>query len=182
MPLAEAQDERTLLVYEMNGEPLSTEHGFPLRVYIPDHFGMKQPKWITHMEAINHQQGGYWGQRGWNNTATVQTTSVIDTVNTDEVQPGSTIVPVGGIAYAGARGISKVEIQVDDGPWQEAELRNPPLSPLSWVQWRFAWQSTPGKHVVRVRAYDGTGALQETTESGSFPAGATGVNAVDTTI
>jgi DMSO/TMAO reductase YedYZ molybdopterin-dependent catalytic subunit len=180
IPLNEAMDERTLLVYEMNGEPLPPEHGFPLRIYIPNHYGMKQPKWLTHMEAIDTNGTGYWVERGWSETATVQTTSVVDNVAADQKDPQTGLVPVGGIAYAGARGISKVEVQVDDGAWEQAELRDPPLSPLTWVQWRHAMKASPGQHVVRVRAYDGTGALQENQDNPTFPNGATGIDSYTT--
>ena len=169
-------DERTLLVYEMNGEPLPVKHGYPLRIYIPNHYGMKQPKWIKRMEAIDHHGPGYWVDRGWSETAIPQTTSVIDTVAVDDENPETGVIPVGGIAYSGARGISKVEVQVDEGPWQEVELRSPALSPLTWVQWRYLWKSQPGRHTFKVRAYDGTGQLQETQPSPPHPNGATGID------
>ena len=85
---------------------------------------------------------------------------MIDVIQAEAYDPQTGIVPVGGIAYAGARGISKVEVQVDDGPWAAAELRTPPLSPLTWVQWRYQWKSQIGSHTFRVRAYDGTGQIQ----------------------
>ncbi len=178
VPLEEAMDERTLLVYEMNGEPLAVAHGFPLRIYIPNHYGMKQPKWITRIEAIDHQGAGYWVDRGWSKQAVPKTTSVIDAVAVDAKDPQTGIVPVGGIAWAGARGISKVEVQVDEGSWEEAELRDPPLSPLTWVQWRYSWQSDSGRHTFRVRAYDDSGALQETQKATPHPNGATGIHSV----
>jgi DMSO/TMAO reductase YedYZ molybdopterin-dependent catalytic subunit len=174
--MEDMMDERTMLVYAMNGAPLTASHGFPLRIYIPNHYGMKQPKWITHIQVTNKNQAGYWVVRGWNEQAIPKTTSVIDAIDTDQMDPNTHIVPIGGIAYAGARGISKVEMQVDDGPWQAAVLRDPPLSPLSWVQWRFDWQASEGRHILRVRAYDGSGALQETNLETPFPNGATGVD------
>jgi DMSO/TMAO reductase YedYZ molybdopterin-dependent catalytic subunit len=182
LPLDEAMDDRTLLVYEMNGEPLPVAHGFPLRIYIPGHYGMKQPKWLKHLQAIDHAGAGYWVERGWSATAVPKTTSVIDTVAVEAGDPDTGMIPVGGIAYAGARGISKVEVQVDDGPWKEAELRDPPLSQLTWVQWRFLWNAEMGRHTFRVRAYDGTGALQETQPSPPHPNGATGIDEVTQTI
>jgi DMSO/TMAO reductase YedYZ molybdopterin-dependent catalytic subunit len=181
VPMTEAMDDRTLLVYAMNGEPLPVEHGFPLRIYIPNHFGMKQPKWITRMEIIDNERPGYWVDRGWSESAIPPTTSVIDAVAVDDYDASTGVLPIGGIAYAGARGISKVEVQVDDGSWQEAELRSPPLSPLTWVQWRFNWKSVLGRHTFRVRAYDGTGALQETEPSPPHPDGATGIHSVGET-
>ncbi|RPJ51227.1 MAG: hypothetical protein EHM21_03220, partial [Chloroflexi bacterium] len=183
VPMSDAMDESTLLVYEMNGEALPEPHGFPLRIYIPNRFGMKQPKWITRMEVIDHEGAGYWVERGWSDTAIPPTTSVIDTVAADSAESGSNgangrVLPVGGIAYAGARGISKVEVQVDDGPWEAAELRDPPLSPLTWVQWRYEWAAQPGQHTFRVRAYDGNGDPQPTEGSEPHPAGATGIHSV----
>ena len=178
VPMDEAMDERTLLVYEMNGEPLPEEHGFPLRIYIPNHFGMKQPKWITRMEVIAYEGAGYWVERGWSDTAIPPTTSVIDVVALDQYDAQSGILPVGGIAYAGARGISKVEVQVDNGPWTAAELRAPALSPLTWVQWRYDWPSQPGQHTFQVRAYDGSGDLQPVEDSSPHPNGATGIYSV----
>jgi DMSO/TMAO reductase YedYZ molybdopterin-dependent catalytic subunit len=172
--MEDIMDERTLLVYEMNGQPLPQEHGYPLRIYIPNRYGMKQPKWIVRMEAVSEQRPGYWVERGWSRTATVRTTSVIDIVM-DE-QTGNQVARMGGIAYAGARGISKVEVQVDDGDWQEAQLRVPPLSPLTWVQWRYEWPAQPGSHTGRVRAYDGSGELQVLESSPPHPDGATGVD------
>jgi DMSO/TMAO reductase YedYZ molybdopterin-dependent catalytic subunit len=180
--MADMMDPRTLLVYEMNGEPLPVEHGFPLRIYIPNRFGMKQPKWITRMEVIDHQGKGYWVDRGWSAEAIVKTTSVIDVVRQSDFNQQNMTVPVGGIAYAGARGISKIEVQIDDGPWQEAELRTPPLSPLTWVQWRYEWQAQAGRHEVRVRGYDGSGELQVTQPSPPHPSGATGIDSKTATL
>jgi hypothetical protein len=177
VPMNEAMDDRTLLVYAANGAPLSADHGFPLRIYIPDHYGMKQPKWIIQMELIDHSTSGYWEERGWSVTATPQTTAVIDTTNADQtaIAKNNGMMPLGGIAWAGSRGISKVEVSIDQGAWVEAELRTPALSPLTWVQWRYDWKVTPGNHQVMVRATDGTGALQSAQPTDPGPEGATGI-------
>ena len=169
-------DERTLLVYAMNGETLPVEHGFPLRIYIPNRYGMKQPKWIVRMEAIEAWRPGYWVDRGWSMEARPHIVSVIDTLAAEPDAEG--IVPVGGIAWAGDRGISRVDLQVDDGPWEEAELRTPPLSGLTWVQWRYNWRATEGRHTLTVRATDGAGALQIAEEQDVHPDGATGYHSV----
>lgn len=169
-------DERTLLVYDMNDEPLPEAHGFPLRIYIPNRYGMKQPKWIARITAIDNEGRGYWVERGWSKDAIPVTTSVIDVVNdSGELVEGDPI-GVGGIAYAGGRGISKVEIQVNDGEWETAQLRDPGLSPLTWVQWRYNWPYLPGRYMFKVRAYDGSGNLQQTTTRGVRPDGATGIH------
>jgi|YelNatPaOPRAMG01_1025707.scaffolds.fasta_scaffold00081_39 DMSO/TMAO reductase YedYZ molybdopterin-dependent catalytic subunit len=175
MPIQEAMDERTLLVYEMNGNVLPVTHGFPLRIYIPNHYGMKQPKWLLGMTLSESEDRGFWEQRGWSDLAVVKTTSVIDNVAMGERNPITNTIPVGGIAFAGARGISRVEIQIDDGAWMPAKLRAPALSPLSWVQWRFDLPPVPGSHQLRVRATDGTGAVQSESDAGPFPDGATGL-------
>ncbi len=174
--MMDIQDQRTLLVYEMNGEPLPHTHGFPLRIYIPNRYGMKQPKWITRINAIDFEGPGYWVDRGWSEEALVVTTSVIDT---DEAPSGlkeGDPFAIGGIAYAGSRGISKVEVQVDNGGWEEAQLRIPALSPLTWVQWRYDWPVRPGTHSFQVRAFEGDGTLQIRESRGVRPDGATGIH------
>jgi sulfite oxidase len=169
--MSDIADDRTLLVYAMNSVPLPQAHGFPLRVYIPNRYGMKQPKWITRLEAIADERPGYWVKRGWDREAMVKTTSVIDTTPqvTGQAQ-------VGGIAFGGARGIARVEVQIDDATWQDATLCAPPIGPLTWVQWRYAWSPTAGRHRVRVRAYDGRGQLQPVATAPPHPAGASGVH------
>ena len=179
--LALTEDDRTLFVYEMNGVPLPVDHGFPLRIYIPDRYGMKQPKWISRIEVINHSGPGYWVDRGWSQEALVNTTSVIDDVSVVVNEDGS-MASIGGIAYAGAKGISRVEVQVDDAEWMEAELRSPPLSPLTWIQWRLDQPLSEGRHDINVRCYDASGRLQETGSRGARPDGATGVHNFSVTV
>lgn len=170
-------DPRIMLTYAWDGVPLTREHGFPLRIYIPDIHGMKQPKWIESMEATDHWEPGYWVERGWNKAAQMHATSVIDAVSVDMTMIGADkrkLVPIGGIAHAGARGISRVEVQMDGGSWQQAALRAP-LSPLTWVIWRYDWPFQPGKHAFTVRCYEGNGTQQIATPSPPEPNGATGL-------
>ncbi len=169
-------DPRTSLVYGMNGETLPTAHGFPLRIYIPNRYGMKQPKWISRIEAIDHHGPGYWVERGWSAEARPQIVSVIDKVATDAAVDGR--IPIGGIAWAGDRGIQKVELKVDDGEWLETTLRLPPLGPLTWVQWRYDWPKTASSHTFTVRATDGAGTLQIAKVQPVRPNGATGYHSV----
>jgi len=177
MSVKEAMDPRCLLVFAMNGQLLLPEHGFPLRIYIPNHYGMKQPKWLTQINLVNQPAAGYWVERGWDNDAFVLTTSVIDTqtVSKSSIAADGTL-PLGGIAWAGERGIQKVEVQIDNGAWAPVRLRTPALSPLSWVQWRYDWKAVPGSHTVTVRATDGTGAAQNVQNVGPGPLGATGLD------
>ncbi|MBN2470337.1 MAG: molybdopterin-dependent oxidoreductase [Anaerolineae bacterium] len=170
-------DERIMLCYAWDNQPLTVEHGFPLRIYIPDRYGMKQPKWITGIEVVSEYEEGYWVRRGWDEVAQVRTTSVVDTVAANALveQDGRMLVPVGGIAYAGARGISRVEVRMDDGEWQAAELRAP-LSDTTWVIWRYDWPFEAGEHTFAVRAFDGQGVEQESAMQDTFPSGATGIH------
>ena len=170
-------DERVMLTYAWDGVPLLPEHGFPLRIYIPDLYGMKQPKWIESIEVTDHWEPGFWVDRGWDKDARMKATSVIDTIAVDMTiinADHSRLVPIGGIAHAGARGISRVELQMDDGPWKEAALRTP-LSDLTWVVWRYLWPFEHGNHTFKVRCYEGDGAPQIATPSPVEPAGATGL-------
>jgi len=171
-------DERVMLAYAWDGVPLTTEHGFPLRIYIPDLYGMKQPKWIESIEATDRWEEGYWVTRTWDREARMKATSVIDTIAVNEKitdADGRRLVPVGGIAHAGTRGISKVEVRVDDGEWREAQLRSP-LSGATWVIWRYDWPFQGGRHTFTVRCTDGTGALQIAAPSEPHPSGATGLH------
>lgn len=185
VPMEDAvRDERIMLTYAWDGLPLPPEHGFPLRIYVPDRYGMKQPKWIESIELIDHAEEGYWVRRGWDREARMKATSVIDVVAADQAGPGSgggTVVPVGGIARAGDRGISRVEIRVDDGPWEEALLREP-LSEKTWVLWRYAWPFQAGKHTFTVRCYEGDGTPQIAQPSPVSPSGATGLDHEEVTV
>ncbi|MDA0988182.1 MAG: molybdopterin-dependent oxidoreductase [Chloroflexi bacterium] len=172
-----ASDQRIMLCYDWDGNPLPIDHGFPLRIWIPDLYGMKQPKWITEIEVVEDLNEGYWVKRGWDPVARVTATSVIDTVAVNAVYEnnGQQLVPIGGIAFAGARGISKVEVRTDDGAWQEANLRAP-LSETTWVLWRYDWPFTAGNHVVEVRCTEGDGTPQIEESRGNHPSGATGIH------
>lgn len=176
-------DERIMLTYGWDGGPLPVEHGFPLRIYIPDRYGMKQPKWITGIEVTDEYRLGYWVERRWDEVAQMQATSVIDTVAVDAIiEDGDRrLVPIGGIAHAGARGISKVEVRVDGGPWQEAQLRAP-LSELTWVIWRFDWPYEAGRHTFEVRCAEGDGTPQVEQAREARPSGARGIHSQTVTL
>src|SRR5660397_233471 len=166
-----------MLVHSFNGRPLPEKHGYPLRIHIPNRYGMKQPKWIVALEVTEEYREGYWVERGWSEEATVRTTSVIDAVAVDDPikRGGQTYIQVGGIAYAGARGISAVEVKVDEGPWQPAEIRQA-LSDRTWVVWRYEWPFAEGEHSFTVRCVGGEGTPQLTEEAGTFPDGAAGLH------
>lgn len=169
LPVESALDERTLLTYAMGGRQLTPDHGFPVRLYTPDRFGMKNPKWIVRIEAVPNDYRGYWENRGWSEQAFVKTTAVIDAVL--PLEEGA--IEAGGIAFAGARRIAGVELQLDQGEWIAGTL-NRPLSDLTWVLWRARIEGNPGGHQLSVRAIDGQGNVQTSQVSDSYPSGATG--------
>jgi len=173
------EDETVMLTYAWDNQPLRVRHGFPLRIHIPDRFGMKQPKWITGMEFVPQWEEGYWVRRGWSEEARAVTTSVIDTIAADmmiiDADTEDMRVPIGGIAWGGNRGISKVEVRVNQGEWQETQVRAP-LSDRTWVIWRYDWSFSEGNHIFEVRCVDGEGTPQIESERGVRPDGATGIH------
>jgi len=174
IPLDRAMQDGTLLVYEMNGEALTPAHGYPLRLLVPGIYGMKNVKWITRLEAIDYDLKGFWQRRGWDDRAEYKTMSRIDAPSA-AVKSEATIA---GIAFAGDRGISKIEVSTDGGvTWEQAEIKAA-LSPFTWVLWNKRWtpQQT-GKHRLIVRATDGRGNLQTPQYAPPAPSGSTGYDA-----
>ncbi|NWJ44619.1 MAG: molybdopterin-dependent oxidoreductase [Chloroflexi bacterium] len=179
--LDKAQDPNTLLVWEMDGVPLPQAHGFPVRALIPDIYGMKNAKWIRSITLINTEYEGYWQQEGWDNLAIIKTESTITSLQADEDLRSGEPVTVHGFAFAGARGIKKVEVSSDGGKtWQEARIKEA-INQNSWQLWQFDW--TPvgaGKTVtLTVRATDGTGAPQLKDNAAPFPSGSSGYHSVN---
>jgi DMSO/TMAO reductase YedYZ molybdopterin-dependent catalytic subunit len=176
LPLDEVLAVDALLAWRMNGVPLPDRHGYPLRALIPGRYGEEQPKWLTRVELTDHFIGGLYSDQGWYN-GPLHTISRIDRPFGNI--PFSQGIEIGGIAFAGNRGIEKVEVSVDGGlTWQQAHLE-PPLSQDSWVLWSYQWApTTRGRYVIVARATDGTGALQTSHKQGTVPDGATGYPSV----
>jgi hypothetical protein len=176
-------DERIMFCYAWDGNVLPVDHGHPLRIWIPDRYGMKQPKWITGIEVTDEYRDGYWVERNWDQVARVKATSVIDTVAVDHIieNGDQRLVPVGGIAYAGARGISKVEVRVDGGPWEPAQLRAP-LSETTWVIWRYEWPFAAGEHTFEVRCAEADGTPQIEEASDARPDGSSGIHSLEASL
>jgi DMSO/TMAO reductase YedYZ molybdopterin-dependent catalytic subunit len=167
-------DREALVAVAMNGDPLPPEHGFPARLIVPGLYGyVSATKWLTKiglttLEAFN----GYWVPLGWAKEAPILTQSRIDVPKRgDTVKAGQ--VAVAGVAWAPDRGVSAVEVQVDDQPWVRAEL-SAPISNATWVQWLFRWTATPGNHILSVRATDRTGEVQTAAVTRPAPDGARG--------
>jgi DMSO/TMAO reductase YedYZ molybdopterin-dependent catalytic subunit len=174
-PTQAAFDGRAALVaVAMNGEPLPVRHGFPARLVVSGLFGyVSATKWLRQLELTTWDAfDAYWVPRGWSKTGPVRTQSRIDVpAGRTLATPGPT--PVAGVAWAPNVGIERVEVQIDDGPWIEAELSEP-LSEDTWRQWQVMWDATEGLHRLRVRATDRTGATQPETPRPVAPDGATG--------
>jgi DMSO/TMAO reductase YedYZ molybdopterin-dependent catalytic subunit len=174
VPLERCLRSQTFLAYEMNGHELPDSHGFPLRAVIPGYYGMKQPKWLTEIEVTAYDYQGYWEERGWADEAVVKTLSRID-VPAHRHQVPLSGAPIAGIAFAGDRGIQKVEFSWDGGKtWQVATMK-PPLSPYAWTLWVAELAlSSGGEYTLAVRATDGQGTLQDERVSEPLPDGVSG--------
>lgn len=180
LPLETAQDERTIVAYLMNGEPLPKGHGFPARLLGSGRYGMKYPKWLTAVLPVAQPYSGFWEQRGWSKDAFVLATSAIYWPNAEVTVPAGRPFPfMNGRAFAGSRGISKVEVSFDGGrAWSDARLRRV-LPADNWMPWTYVWTPpAPGTYGLVVRATDGEGAPQDAAERDSFPNGATGYHRV----
>lgn len=175
VPVEEALQDDTMLVYLMDGQPLTDKHGFPLRLIVPNIFGMKNVKWITKIEAVAEDYQGYWQERNWSDVATVVTMSRIDIPRRGYKANLGDTVQIGGVAFAGDRGIARVEVTTDGGAtWNDAELSEVPSS-RTWRLWRYDHLATePGIRRIAVRATDGDGNLQVEEERDPLPDGATG--------
>jgi DMSO/TMAO reductase YedYZ molybdopterin-dependent catalytic subunit len=174
-PLAALTDGRdALLAVGMNGAPLPLEHGFPVRMVVPGLYGyVSATKWVVDLEVTRFDRDvAYWTGRGWAERAPVKTASRID-VPRDGARLAAGRVAVAGVAWAQHRGIQRIEVRVDGGPWQEARL-GAEASIDTWRQWVLPWDAAPGRHTLRVRATDGTGAPQTGVETPVIPDGATG--------
>lgn len=183
VPLSIVQSTPEILVaYDLNGSPLPGAHGYPARIVIPGRYGMKSPKWLDSIELVAQETGGYWEQQGWNHEAVVRTTSRFDTPHDGEILKLGP-VSLAGVAFAGTRGISKVEYSSNGGSTWNAAVFDAPLSQLTWVLWRTTWTpASEGAYRLTVRATDGTGQLQESRGSGSYPSGASGYHTISVNI
>ncbi|HEY7108190.1 MAG TPA: molybdopterin-dependent oxidoreductase [Nitrososphaeraceae archaeon] len=192
IPLEAGLMDGTILAYDMNLAPLNAKHGFPVRAIVPGLYGMMNPKWITEIELVDGVYEGYWQRNGWTNVADVHTGSTILIPGQAELRhrfrkldempkivPGQK-APIAGMAFGGDRGISKVEVSVDNGAtWKSAVIKNP-LSKYTWVLWTAGFTpSGNSNYKVIVRATDKAGQIQTAEFNEPFPDGATGYHTVD---
>ena len=174
-PLAVATDGRdAMIALGMNGEALPREHGFPVRMVVPGLYGFVSAcKWLTRMTLTTYdEQQAYWTERDWATDAPIKVSSRIDTPKSfDEIGAGETFI--GGVAWAQDRGVGRVELQIDGGEWQQAEL-GPSAGVDYWRQWYLPWDARPGQHTLTVRAVTQDGETQVPAKAMPFPDGASG--------
>lgn len=174
-PLGALTDDRNaMFAVAMNGEPLTPEHGFPVRMVVPGLYGyVSACKWVTDLNVTRFDDfSAFWTQRGWSAQGPVKTESRIDVPQNGQSVPAGDVA-IGGVAWAQHTGISKVEVHVDDGPWQVAKLGSDP-SVDTWRQWVHIWHARPGTHRIQVRATDADGRTQTPVVADVLPNGATG--------
>ncbi|MFD7031658.1 molybdopterin-dependent oxidoreductase [Streptomyces sp. NPDC059917] len=179
-PVEDVMDGRdAMLAVGMNGEPLPFDHGFPVRMLVPGLYGyVSACKWIQDIELTTFDAyDPYWVRRSWARRAPIKTQARIDTPKPFARPPAGTTVMVGGVAWAQHRGIRRVEVRIDDGPWQDADLAEQDTVD-TWRQWSFPWRTTPGGHTLTVRATDGAGQLQTDRRAPTIPDGASGWHSV----
>jgi DMSO/TMAO reductase YedYZ molybdopterin-dependent catalytic subunit len=177
-PLPTLLDGRqAMLAFEMNGQPLPVEHGFPVRIVVPGLYGyVSATKWLVDIEVTRFDQfEGYWTPRGWSALGPIKLSSRIDVPGGKKVAPGP--VTVAGVAWDQHVGVSKVEVRVDGGQWQQATLATD-ASIDTWRQWHWTWDAPRGTHVLQVRATDEKGTPQVESSAPPAPNGSTGLHTV----
>jgi DMSO/TMAO reductase YedYZ molybdopterin-dependent catalytic subunit len=179
LPVSKALEPTTVIAYGMNGRSLPRAHGFPARIIAPGIYGMKNVKWLERIEVVDYDYRGYWQRSdGWDNLAEVKTASRIDVPQELTSIEGAGVVA--GLAWAGDRGIRRVEVSLDGGAtWAPATLRRE-LARAAWRQWRLPLPpGASGRHRIKVRAVDGRGDLQTPGQAPPHPSGASGYHEVD---
>ncbi len=169
------QARDALLAVGMNGTPLPAEHGYPVRMVVPGLYGyVSATKWLVSLEVTRFdRKQAYWTPRGYAEKAPIKLASRIEVpgpfAKLDKGQAA-----VAGTAWAQHTGVASVEVKVDDGPWDMAELGEAP-SKDTWRQWKYSWQAQDaGNHYIYVRATDAEGRIQESMNHYPLPDGATG--------
>jgi len=180
--VAKALDGTTMVAYGMNDDTLPRAHGYPARIIAPGIYGMKSVKWLQRIEVVDYDYRGYWeGSAGWDNVAEIKTASRIDVPGELAAVKGQ--ATIAGMAWAGDRGIRRVEVSFDGGrSWAPATLRRE-LARATWRQWRLPWSpAATGKVQIQVRAFDGLGRPQIVTPAPPHPTGASGYHEVEVVV
>jgi DMSO/TMAO reductase YedYZ molybdopterin-dependent catalytic subunit len=182
-PIEALTDDRdALLAVGMNGDPLPLEHGFPVRMVVPGLYGyVSATKWVTDLEVTRFDRAtAYWTTRGWSDRGPIKLQSRIDVPRRSQsVEPGDTVIA--GMAWQQHVGVEGVEVRIDDGPWQAAELATA-ISADTWVQWRLPWTAEAGTHTIECRAVSAEGDTQTSEPAAPAPDGAQGWHRVQVTV
>jgi DMSO/TMAO reductase YedYZ molybdopterin-dependent catalytic subunit len=178
-PIERLWNEENFLCYQMNGEDIPPIHGYPVRVFIPGKFGMKQPKWVNRISFVKSSELGYWESRGWSNDCERWAHARITNPHHGAILSNREI-GFAGFAIGNLDGIKGVEISFDHGKgWRSADLFSNP-SPIVWTFWKYTWVGPDrGTYKVRVRAIDGKGRVEGEAPTRIFPAGATGQQMIE---
>jgi DMSO/TMAO reductase YedYZ molybdopterin-dependent catalytic subunit len=171
-------NREAILAIGMNGQPLPVEHGFPVRMVVPGLYGyVSATKWVVEMKVTTFAKDyGYWTPLGWSAKGPIKLASRIDTPRKSTVDAGTVVVA--GVAWCQHVGVAKVELSVDGGSWQRAELAET-TGPDTWRQWKFNWAAATGSHKIAVRATDAKGNVQIEAEAPPAPDGATGYHTIN---
>ena len=182
-PLESIMDGRdAMLAIAMNGEPLPAQHGYPVRIVVPGLFGyVSATKWVTDIRLTRWDEfDAYWIPRGWSKLGPVKTMARIDTPRSGSKRTGE--VAIGGVAWAVHRGVSKVQIRVDEGEWRDTEMASVPSND-TWVQWAYRLNDVePRSHTIEARAFDGMGEPQPSEPAAVAPNGAQGYHRISLTV
>jgi DMSO/TMAO reductase YedYZ molybdopterin-dependent catalytic subunit len=175
-------NEENFIAWQMNGEDLPPVHGYPVRIFIPGKFGMKQPKWVTRIELLKKPHLGYWESQGWSDECERWAHARFTDLK-DGAKISARNFEFVGYAVGNLAGIKSVDISFDDGKtWKPTAIFSNP-SPITWTFWKYTWVNPKrGKYRVRVRAIDGTGRVEGREPTSSFPNGATGQQALTVTV
>jgi len=166
--------ENALLAFHMNGAPLPREHGYPARIIMPGLYGYKMPKWIQRIEFTDSPTPGFWEERGWSVTGAMQTMSTILTPR--HLESAKELVQLSGVAYAGERSITAIEISVNDTPWMPVPFTE--SEPYSWTRWQIDWTPpAPGDYLIKVRASD-SGGFTQAEATTAFPHGQSAIHTI----
>jgi len=189
IPYSLSLSDDVFLAFKMNGEDLPKVHGYPLRAIVPGIYGMKNVKWLSKIELVNFDFKGYWEKKGWSDEAIIPVKAqILMPMEGKRISPDNYVI--GGVAYGGRYGISKVQISLDGGEsWRDTEMKKP-LSKWAWVLWSYQWKpEKEGRYTLKVRGFDQTGGVQGSAapkgslfRSRAFPDGAQGIHSVNVTV
>jgi DMSO/TMAO reductase YedYZ molybdopterin-dependent catalytic subunit len=177
-----ALDPAALLAYEMNGQPIPRQHGYPVRLLVPGRYGMKNAKWVVGIRALRTEYVDWYGQRNWNRQGVVKTMSRID-VPADGARLPAGRQRIAGIAYAGDRGINGVQFSSDGGrTWNPANFLEAAPGRDAWVRWQAEFDVSPGQRLtLTARAFDGQGQVQSNVFRLPQPDGGSGLHSIQVT-